>query len=71
MILNPGNKVAILLDEWHYWWPWIPVKIDSRNSRGQVTRGWRWLVTVQRKKFFYDSDVLDIPSDTHYRDLIS
>lgn len=72
MILNPGNKVAIDLQAWHYWWTWIPVKLTCRDSRGRTNSrlgGWRWLYVVQRK-MVYDSYSGEYMW-TDYRDLIT
>lgn len=61
MILNPHYVVAIALDEWHFWWPWVPVKMTCRGGDGSLpqdckywsmTRGWRWLYAVQRKRIY-------------------
>jgi hypothetical protein len=73
MILNPGNKVAILLDAWHYWLPIWPIKITCPDSRGKGEIGvWRWMYVVQRRVIYpVCSDVLDIAPDIYYRDLIS
>ncbi len=70
MILNPGNKVAILLDAWHYWFPLIPIRITKRDSRGNGEVGvWRWFYVVQRKCMYSDETGCLMWED--YRDVIS
>ncbi len=69
MILNPGNKIAIDLGAWHYWLPVWPIKITTRDSRGNGEIGvWRWMYVVQRKNTYgsYTGQLLI----TSYRDLI-
>ena len=44
MILNPERKVAIDLQAWHYWWPWLPVQLNTGE--------WRWFYAVLRKRIY-------------------
>ncbi len=70
MILNPGNRVAIDLQAWHYWLPVWPIKITCRDSHGNGEKGvWRWMYVVQRKRVYdgYSGEYMW----TDYRDLIS
>jgi len=61
MILNPEHRCAILLNEWHYWWPWVPIRLTP-------TYEFRWLFVVQRKKEYNWDGKCTI---TQYRDVPS
>ena len=53
MILNPTQAVAIDLQKWHYWWPWMPIRITCRNADGSKSYyRLRWLFVVQRKRIY-------------------
>ncbi len=73
MILNPKLQCAIALDEWHFWWPWIPIKMTSIDSHGNHSNrlwGWRWLYVVQRKKIYRDDGRRIFWMRDEYRDII-
>lgn len=60
-ILYNGNYRIIDLQEWHTWWPWVPIRLTcyygfggavGRADREHFSRNhgaWRWLYAVERK----------------------
>ena len=55
MILNPTQAIVTDLQSWHYWWPWMPIRITCRSEDGSINRyGFRWLFVVKRK-IVYDT----------------
>ena len=46
-ILYNGNYRIIDLQEWHTWWPWVPIQLTE--DWGWQKGPWRWLYAVERK----------------------
>ncbi len=47
IIYTDNNYCVTDLQEWHLWFPWVPVKL---TEGGYESNGrWRWLVAVERR----------------------
>ena len=47
-ILYNGDYRIIDLQQWHTWWPWVPIQLTATGSRWDKGP-WRWLYAVERK----------------------
>lgn len=47
MILYKGDYRIIDLQEWHTWWPWVPVQLTDLWLEGKGP--WRWLYEIERR----------------------
>jgi hypothetical protein len=62
MILNPTQAVAIDLQAWHYWWPWLPISLT-------LTGRLRWLYVVERRRIYRDDGRLYFWMRDEFRDV--
>ncbi len=46
-ILYNGDYRIIDLQQWHTWWPWVPIQLT--DNWGWQKGPWRWLYAVERR----------------------